>query len=128
MESLLKKKDFPIFTGFDLWPILSCVGSSDNTSRRVDQDQTVDLITALRGKRKAGEMERLPNGTRVQLHPATDAWMQGDRYGEIVGLGNRREYVDRSTGEHTFMRPYRVKLDKSGRIVRLHPDWVYPID
>lgn len=23
-------------------------------------------------------------GQRVQLHPATDAWMQGDRYGNVV--------------------------------------------
>ena len=42
-------------------------------------------------------------GTRVQLHPATDEWMQGDRYGEIVKAGRTL---------------YSVKLDKSGRTRR----------
>lgn len=42
-------------------------------------------------------------GKRVELHPATDRWMMGDRYGEIVKIG--REYV-------------YVKLDKSGRTVK----------
>ncbi len=42
-------------------------------------------------------------GKRVQLHPATDRWMMGDRYGEIVKVG--REYMS-------------VKLDKSGKTVR----------
>lgn len=39
-------------------------------------------------------------GERVETHPATDAWMQGDRYGEVVSIG--RKYV-------------HVKLDRSGR-------------
>lgn len=36
--------------------------------------------------------------SRVQLHPATDAWMAGDRYGVIVGIGRKRVHVkcDRS--------------------------------
>ncbi len=42
-------------------------------------------------------------GRRVQLHPATDRWMMGDRYGVIVEVG--REYM-------------AVKLDKSGKVVR----------
>ena len=46
-------------------------------------------------------------GKRVELSPATDAWMRGDRYGEVVGV--TAKYV-------------RVKLDKSGQTVRLHPD------
>jgi len=35
---------------------------------------------------------------RVQLHPATDAWMMGDRYGECVRIGTRFAYIkcDRS--------------------------------
>lgn len=27
-------------------------------------------------------------GDRVQLHPATDTWMRGDRYGTIVSIRN----------------------------------------
>ena len=47
-------------------------------------------------------------GERVELHPGTDEWMSGDRYGEIVELGG--------TGK------VHVKLDKSGRIRRYRPD------
>jgi hypothetical protein len=51
-----------------------------------------------------------PNlGKRVQMHPATDQWMMGDRYGEIVG------YIQASGF-------YKVKLDKSGRIYRVSPN------
>jgi hypothetical protein len=56
-------------------------------------------------------------GARVELHPATDHWMRGDRYGEIVGGG--RPYRD---GGITHLHPYRVKLDKSERVVRIAAD------
>lgn len=46
-------------------------------------------------------------GQRVQTHPATDAWMQGDRYGAVVGLGVK--YI-------------RVKMDRSGRTLKFCPD------
>ena len=45
-------------------------------------------------------------GTRVQLHPATDAWMRGDRFGEIVKQG--RKY-------------YHVRMDRSGRVLKVAP-------
>ncbi len=38
---------------------------------------------------------------RVRLHPATDAWMMGDRYGDLVKVG--RKYL-------------HVRMDRSGRI------------
>ena len=37
---------------------------------------------------------------RVQLHPCTDSWMRGDKYGEVVKVGRLT---------------CTVKLDKSGR-------------
>ncbi len=43
-------------------------------------------------------------GDRVQLHPATDLWMRGARYGTIEKLG--RLYV-------------HVRLDATGRIARV---------
>lgn len=46
-------------------------------------------------------------GARVQAHPATDAWMSGDRYGVIHRAGTK--YV-------------HVKMDRSGRIRRFTPD------
>lgn len=63
----------------------------------------VDFGGAKRGK-AAGCSP--PKGARVQLHPATDRWMMGDRYGEVVSC-----------------RPgaVRVRLDRSGRTVRFHP-------
>lgn len=69
----------------------------------------------------------LTKGTRVELHPATSQWMMGDRYGEIVGYGRKRDYRNTFNGENTFVRPYRVKLDKSGKIIRLHPENVMAI-
>jgi hypothetical protein len=66
-------------------------------------------------------------GQRVQLHAATDDWMRGDRYGTIVGIGKARLYVDRETRDEIMVRPYRVKLDKSGKVKRFHPDHVFVI-
>ena len=43
-------------------------------------------------------------GDRVKLHPATNYWMRGDRYGEVVHFGSRTN-------------TYKIKLD-SGRFVR----------
>lgn len=63
-------------------------------------------------------------GARVQMHPASDAWMQGDRFGTVVGIGRAREYVTRDSGERHMQRPLKVKLDVSGRVVRAHPDTV----
>lgn len=43
---------------------------------------------------------------RVELHPAMDAWMQGDRFGKVVKLG--RKYV-------------HVLMDHSGRKLEVVP-------
>ena len=67
-------------------------------------------------------------GTRIGMHPARDEWMQGDRYGEIVGIGHKREYSDSFTGLRHSTRPYIVKLDKSGRKVRVHPTEFTTVD
>lgn len=47
-------------------------------------------------------------GDRVSLHPATAAWMQGDRYGEVVGVLRRdnQEWV-------------HLRMD-SGRLLRVN--------
>ena len=53
-------------------------------------------------------------GMRAELHPGTDAWMRGDRYGDIVSVSRRsRSYLDPSDPRngHTF----RVRMDRSGR-------------
>lgn len=55
-------------------------------------------------------------GERVQLHPATSAWMQGDRFGEVVRVvaGRRGTW-------------YHVRLDRSGRVRHFHADNVLDI-
>ena len=63
-------------------------------------------------------------GDRVALHPATDHWMRGDRFGTIHGFGRRAEFVDTFTGEKEWVRTVLVDLDKSGKRVRLHPSWI----
>ena len=45
-------------------------------------------------------------GQRVQLHPATDTWMRGDRYGQVIHLGRKLVLVE---------------LERSGRRKRIHP-------
>lgn len=42
----------------------------------------------------------IKTGQRVQAHPATDVWVMGDRFGEVVKVG--RKYI-------------HVKMDHSGR-------------
>lgn len=38
--------------------------------------------------------EHVPQvGRRVKIHPATDAWMQGDRYGTVVKIGRDLVHV-----------------------------------
>lgn len=51
-------------------------------------------------------------GRRVEMHPCTDWWMQGDRYGRIVK-------IERDEGI------LHVRLD-SGRVVRVTPRSIDP--
>lgn len=39
-------------------------------------------------------------GQRVEIHPSCDAWMMGDRFGEVVKITGRRIHV---------------KMDRSGK-------------
>jgi hypothetical protein len=45
-------------------------------------------------------------GKRIQLHPGTDQWMMGDRYGKVTRAG--KDLVT-------------VKMDRSGRSLRVRP-------
>lgn len=40
-------------------------------------------------------------GDRVMMHPATDRWMMGDRYGEVVSIGNKWIHVKMDVSRHT---------------------------
>jgi hypothetical protein len=51
--------------------------------------------------RNTESLHFLAVGGRVEAHPATDAWMSGDRYGTITKIG--RKYV-------------HVQMDRSNRV------------
>jgi hypothetical protein len=50
---------------------------------------------------------------RVQLHPCTDSWMRGDRFGEVVKVGRLA---------------CTVKLDKSGKKSAFHNELLFSVE
>jgi len=54
-------------------------------------------------------VNRFKRGDRVQLHPATDRWMMGDRFGEVVQVSLRV----RSRGKPPPLWKYKILLDRS---------------
>lgn len=50
---------------------------------------------------------------RVQIPAYTDRWMMGDRYGEVLSTFVAED------GEHEGKEISRVKLDKSGKVIRV---------
>jgi hypothetical protein len=50
---------------------------------------------------------------RVELHPATDRWMRGDRYGTVIGEVKAR-------GGRPLR--YRVRMDVSGDVIQVRED------
>jgi hypothetical protein len=51
-------------------------------------------------------------GQSVQMHPATDAFMRGDRYGDVVGFGREKVHV---------------KMVRSGKIRKVSPGNLNPL-
>lgn len=47
-------------------------------------------------------------GDRVEIHPAMDRWMMGDRYGTVVRIIPSRRGEDRVS----------ILMDRSGRTIR----------
>jgi hypothetical protein len=54
-------------------------------------------------------------GDRVELHPATDDWMRGDRFGMVVGMGGDPLRV-------------MVRLDRSDRVRRYRPVDIFLVE
>ena len=52
------------------------------------------------------ELKDLNVGDRVQMHPATDCWMRGDRFAEVMLLGRSK---------------VRVRFDRSSQVVDVNP-------
>ena len=55
------------------------------------------------------------NQDRIELHPATDRWMQGDRIGTVLRSWQRKSQI---TGKPFTL--YRVHLDRSRQRVTVH--------
>lgn len=49
-------------------------------------------------------------GQRIELHPATDQWMQGQRYAEVVKVG-RKVITVRTDAGRTYRVPPRDVLE-----------------
>lgn len=58
-----------------------------------------------------GSMFILGEGSRVQLHPATDRWMMGDRFGTVRKITRRSIHV---------------KMDRSKKTIRVPHDLLEP--
>ena len=58
---------------------------------------------------------------RVQIPPYTDRWMMGDRYGEVVKT-ELRPVSDKKANTFVLRHVHSVKLDKSGKTVRVIAD------
>ena len=53
-------------------------------------------------------------GKRVELSPATDQWMMGDKFGEVV----RVKCSSQTANEFGEITLAKIKLDKSGKTIK----------
>lgn len=65
-------------------------------------------------------------GARVALHANTDEWVQGDRYGEVVGFTRLRECHEYGKPATYRAKLVRVRLD-SGRVRVFHPTNIFEV-
>jgi hypothetical protein len=64
---------------------------------------------------------------RVQIPVYTDRWMMGDRYGEIIKTTKQRKNFPprahvSADNKGTYINVHHVKLDKSGRTIKVWAD------
>lgn len=65
-------------------------------------------------------------GMRCELHPATDRWMMGDRYGVIVAVSKRvRSFLDPRDPRNGQV--FTVLLDKSQKRIRFSEGYINSI-
>ena len=62
---------------------------------------------------------------RVQIPAYTDRWMMGDRYGDVIGFSKPKNWLDPKDPRGLTIA--RVKLDKSGKTVRVIYDDCTPV-
>lgn len=51
-------------------------------------------------------------GQRVQLHPGTNSWMQGDRYATVTKVGRSRVHVTTDHGSKLSLVPSRLQIEE----------------
>ena len=56
---------------------------------------------------------KFPTGKRVELHPCTDQWMMGDRFGHVVRVKDGLVHV---------------KMDRSQKTLKCKPDHILEKD
>lgn len=71
-------------------------------------------------EQKMLDQELFPIGCRVELAPHTDAWMSGDRFGEVENIG--RFYLWVRMDRSKLIR--KLTPDKIGRKVPIHEHFV----
>ena len=54
------------------------------------------------------ELKYFAIGDRVQLHPATDSWMRGERYGEVVNVTHSLVIVRLDSGRVRRTSPVNI--------------------
>jgi hypothetical protein len=63
-------------------------------------------------------IESFKPGQRIQLHPACDRWMAGDKFGTVVRITRRRG--NRMTEQQRLV----VLMDRSQKRILVHPSLV----
>lgn len=63
-------------------------------------------------------------GQRVEVHPATDAFMMGDRYGVVEKVYRPRTV--QGVEPHNTQRVH-VRMGRSGKVRRFHVDNLYEV-
>lgn len=74
------------------------------------RDYKAEYMVSKYGRKALGKAVKV-------LNPITEAWMRGDRFGEIVAVVERKGHPV----------SVRVRMDKSGRVLRLDPSRVEAI-
>lgn len=58
----------------------------------------------------------MKQGDRVETHPASDHWMRGDRYGDVLEV--------LPAPKDSAYRVVKVQLDKSGKVRRISEEFL----
>lgn len=49
-------------------------------------------------------------GQRAALHPATDAWMRGERYGTVIKIGREMVQLRMDSSRYLGVSPHNLRV------------------